>query len=258
LLDNIKLARQQCERYFEYQAFKKVKCHGLTIDQKKKRIERSKRLLKSTHIIEPENILFTDEKIFSLQTPHIPQNDRIYAKHKADIDSAHFLIPIERWPKQFMVWGGISGKGKTELVFIENGVKINSENYKNNILIPHVKPLNEGIFHNINWVFQQDSAPSHSSKSTQSWCQSNLPNFISSEDWPPFSPDLNPCDFWLWGELERRVHKKEHKNLESLKKELIKQWGLITNKECVEAANSFIKRLKACVKAKGNNFEHLL
>ena len=51
---------------------------------------------------------------------------------------------------------------------------------------------------------------------------------------------------------------KKHKTLQSLKLELIKQWGLITNKECMDAANCFIKRLKACVKAKGDNFEHLL
>ena len=100
--------------------------------------------------------------------------------------------------------------------------------------------------------------PSHSSKLTQAWCKSNLPGFISSEEWPPFSPDLNPCDFWLWGELQRRVYMKKHKTLESLKRELIRQWDLITNEECVEATNSFIKRLKACVKTKGDNFEHLL
>ena len=157
-----------------------------------------------------------------------------------------------------MVWGGISGKGKSQLVFIEKGIKINSNIYVNNILIPYVKPLNESIFKNTQWIFQQDSEPSHSSKLTQAWCKSNLPGFISSEEWPPFSPDLNPCDFWLWGELQRRVYMKKHKTLESLRRELIRQWDLITNEECVEATNSFIKRLKACVKTKGDNFEHLL
>ncbi|GBL93848.1 hypothetical protein AVEN_153614-1 [Araneus ventricosus] len=24
--------------------------------------------------------------------------------------------------------------------------------------------------------------------------------------WPPRSPDLNPCDFWLWGFLKDRVY----------------------------------------------------
>ncbi|GBL97863.1 hypothetical protein AVEN_87314-1, partial [Araneus ventricosus] len=24
--------------------------------------------------------------------------------------------------------------------------------------------------------------------------------------WPPCSPDLNPCDFWLWGFLKDRVY----------------------------------------------------
>ena len=157
-----------------------------------------------------------------------------------------------------MVWGGISGKGKSQLVFIEKGIKINSNIYVNNILIPYVKPLNESIFKNTQRIFQQDSGPSHSSKLTQAWYKSNLPGFISSEECPPFSPDLNPCDFWLWGELQTRVDMKKHKTLESLKGELIRQWDLITNEECVEATNSFFKRLNACVKTKDDNFKNLL
>ena len=25
--------------------------------------------------------------------------------------------------------------------------------------------------------------------------------------WPPLSPDINPCDFWLWGFLNHHVNK---------------------------------------------------
>ena len=185
-------------------AFKKTKCHRLTTEQKKKRFTRSKKLLKSTHVIDPENILFSDEKIFQLEAPYVPQNQRVYAKNKEDLNSDDLVAPSTTWPQQVMVWGGISGKGKTELVFVEKGVKINSENYMNNILIPYLNPLNQSIFKNIQWIFQQDSAPSHSSKSTQAWCRENLPGFISSEEWPPFSPDLNPCDFWLWGGVTKK------------------------------------------------------
>ncbi len=39
-------------------------------------------------------------------------------------------------PKGFMVWGGVSSKGKTTLRFVEPGAKINSTYYIKNILQP--------------------------------------------------------------------------------------------------------------------------
>ncbi|KAI6659792.1 hypothetical protein LOD99_10647 [Oopsacas minuta] len=37
-----------------------------------------------------------------------------------------------------------------------------------------------------------DGAPAHTSNATQAWFRSNNPNFIRKEEWPPYSPDLNP------------------------------------------------------------------
>ena len=64
---------------------------------------------------------------------------------------------------------------------------------------------------------QQDSAPSHKAKMTSEWLKLNVPDFISTEEWPASSPDLNPMDFCIWSILESRVCAKPHKNIESLK-----------------------------------------
>ena len=37
--------------------------------------------------------------------------------------------------------------------------------------------------------------------------------------WPPYSPDLNPCDFYLWGYLKNKVYTSPTpKTTEELKK----------------------------------------
>ena len=44
------------------------------------------------------------------------------------------------------------------------------------------------------WVFQQDSAPPHRAKDTVSYLKENTPDFISPDEWPVSSPDINPFD----------------------------------------------------------------
>jgi len=59
-------------------------------------------------------------------------------------------------------------------------------------------------------------------KTTQEWLQRNIPAFISAEDWPSGSPDLNRWDYKLWAVLEDMACQKRHNNLDSLKRSLMK------------------------------------
>ena len=68
-----------------------------------------------------------------------------------------------------MVWAGVSFHGKTKLYFIKPGVKINSTYYINNVLKPFLAYDAKKLFSDGNYVFHQDSAPSHVSKKTQDY-----------------------------------------------------------------------------------------
>jgi len=43
-----------------------------------------------------------------------------------------------------------------------------------------------------NWKL--DGAPSHTAKLAQNWIATNCSDFISKDEWPPNSPDLNSLD----------------------------------------------------------------
>ncbi|GFU07433.1 histone-lysine N-methyltransferase SETMAR [Trichonephila clavipes] len=61
----------------------------------------------------------------------------------------------------------------------------------------------------------QDGAPPHITR-----CVTDVPKHHFTEErvisrqfrhlWPPRSPDLNPCDFWLWGHLKQLVAEIVH------------------------------------------------
>ena len=74
------------------------------------------------------------------------------------------------------------------------------------------------------WVFQQDTAPGHKAKETQQWLRDHFPEFTTTKQWPPYSPDLNPLDYSIWGYLESKACEKPHKTIKSLKRAIKKAW----------------------------------
>ena len=68
-----------------------------------------------------------------------------------------------------MVWGGVTESVRSPLVFVEQGIKLNQENYQNDILVGSLLPWAKEHFKKHPWTFQLDSALSHGAKKTQEW-----------------------------------------------------------------------------------------
>jgi len=85
-----------------------------------------------------------------------------------------------------MSWFGeaVSHHGVISLLFCKKGVKTGAWVYQEDVLQGVVKPLNTTVFNGQKWVFQQDSAPAHKTKTTQEWLQRNVPAFIGAGVWP--------------------------------------------------------------------------
>ncbi|VDL84590.1 unnamed protein product [Nippostrongylus brasiliensis] len=104
-----------------------------------------------------------------------------------------------------MVWAAITSDSKSDLVFVEQGVKIDSSLYLEDISEKTLIPWTRNQFGGRSFVFRQDGAPAHKSKEVQGWLQRALPDSISSSEWPPYSPDLNPLDYAIWDILSLRA-----------------------------------------------------
>ena len=123
-----------------------------------------------------------------------------------------------------MVWGAVTKSVRSPLVFVEQGIKLNQENYQNDILVGSLLPWAKGHFKKRPRTFQLDSAPSHGAKKMQEWLyQPMFPTLFPKRKGPPSSPDLNLLDFGIWGYLESKVS-ATHKSLEALKMKLRKEW----------------------------------
>lgn len=235
--------------------YRRVKRHGLTIKNKEERVKRCKLLLKRRGLKSAEKVIFSDEKMWVLEESYNSQNDRVYSLSIKDIPTNVRMVNRYQNSSATMVWGAVSHRGKLPLKFIRKDIKIDSAYYQSKILIAHMKPEADRLYPEGGWIFQQDSAPAHKAKVNQEWLRSNSPDFISTQEWPASSPDLNPLDYFVWGKLQAIVNSKQHRSLESLERTLLREWEKLPMEEVRAAIASWRNRLQAVIDQGGDRFE---
>jgi hypothetical protein len=124
------------------------------------------------------------------------------------------------------VWCTLSSIRVIEPYFFEEGgvtVTVNANPYCNmleNCLRPKIDECGEE--HNLeDFWFQEDGATSHTARRPHAILKEVFPGRVVSlheaVQWPPRSPDLSLCDFFLWGYLKAAVFKHRPQSLDQLK-----------------------------------------
>jgi len=94
---------------------------------------------------------------------------------------------------------------KNKIFFIDpQRTKVNQKTYSY-FLKTSMLPECRCLYPDNDFVFLQDSAPSHRAKATQNFLRDNMPDFISSQEWSQHSPDLNPLDYSVWDIVQKLV-----------------------------------------------------
>ena len=106
-----------------------------------------------------------------------------------------------------MVSSAVCWFGATKSFFVnENGIKVNKENYFKN-LKRQLFPAIEKLVKRNDWIFVQDSAPSHRSNLVQDFLEKSLKrHFVKCVEWPPSSPNVNPLDYFFWDLVKTKVY----------------------------------------------------
>ena len=143
-----------------------------------------------------------------------------------------------------MVWASFSLLRTSNIVFIDG--RMNSIGYQA-LLEEHLPYMAQ--WPNIQFTFQQDNAPVHSSASTRRWL---LDNNVSVLGWPARSPDFNPIEN-LWGVLARAVYaeSRQFSNVEQLKEAIQHEWSKITQTQLENLVHSMKNRLVEVLKRNG-------
>lgn len=100
------------------------------------------------------------------------------------------------------------------------------------------------------FIIHQDNASPHTSNITLA--------FLFDQDLlahPRYSPDLAPCDFWLFPTLKKKLRGIKHRNLNILKASVKTALKSIDADEFQGAMIKWITRWRKCIAAEGNYFE---
>ncbi|GFX88061.1 transposable element Tcb2 transposase [Trichonephila clavipes] len=122
----------------------------------------------------------------------------------------------------WMVWGGISIGGRTDLHIIRNGT-LTGRRYADEILRPHVIAYAGAI--GDSFVFQDDNARPHRARLVENMLEAQT---IQRREWPACSSVLNPIEN-VWDMLGRRIAARPRPpaTVRDLEIALLEEWNSI-------------------------------
>lgn len=223
-------------------------CHRLLQPDFQKRVDFAEWYFKTSDISH-DRIICTDEAYFYLTEPSNKQNNRLWlnAKPQEGIER-----PLHE--QKILVFCAISAAKVYGPYFFSTSV--NQHNYLS-MLQDWFWPKHLRTDSYKKYYFQQDGATPHTANLVQNWMREKMgKKFMDKSKWPPRSPDLNPCDYFLWGYLKQEVYNPLPKNLEELKVNIERETQKIPKNMLNSTFLNFEKRLNLVINAKGGHIEN--
>lgn len=97
-----------------------------------------------------------------------------------------------------------------------------------------------------------DNASAHKAKVTVTYLEEQGVQVLPH---PPYSPDLAPCDFWLFPLMKQNLSGRKFTRIQDLGKAVKSQLHTIPESEYRNAFDSWLRRLTLCVQRGGEYFE---
>lgn len=200
-----------------------------------------------------------------------------------DDDQARRLRSRPKHPAKIHIWGGISARGTTDLVIFSGNQRLDSKMYCQILERSYLRFANKRyhgmLFYSCSNAsllpehacvigfakLVHDNAPAHKSSFTAQWMQANG---VSTLEWPPESPDLNPIElvrgnmkehFFVWFTytyLPTYVHsfrKQKVTTIEDLKKAAKDYWRGLTPEMCWRYICGMLWRMEKILEASEGN-----
>lgn len=207
-------------------------------------------------------ILWSDEAKFPLIATPNRQNTRYWTETSSDVPI--FEMPVNC--PSITVFAAFNGQFLLPpYFFLENGkpTTVNGERYRlmiTEFLIPELKKRK----YFSKTIFMQDGAPSHTATETKQLLHKHFgDDKVISKGfpmaWPPYSPDLTPCDFWFWDLIKSSVYFfPPPESVMELQNRIESAFVSVTQEQLQAAQSSVKTRIEFCRNMNGSHLENVL
>ena len=207
-----------------------------------------------------KRILFTDESCFTRRGITNCHNYHIYAdRNPHTLRPRHFQTEFK-----INVWMGIIDSHLIGPYRMPE--KLNGRNYLHfleNILPELLENVPLALRQEM--IFMHDGAPPHFALPERQFLNTAYPErwFGRGADapmsWLPRSPDLNPCNFFLWGALKTKVYETRINSIDELWNRIVNAANLLREQNAMQRVIfNFSRRVEICQDQYGRHIEHLL
>ena len=158
------------------------------------------------------NILWSDEANFHIGGFVNHHNSHFWAR-----ENPKNCVEKPSQKRKITVWCGMTADRIVGPVIFRDTV--NGDRYLE-MLENQVWPVVSSWQNHRRLIFMQDGAPPHYRTDVREWLDTHFPNRwlgrAGPMEWPARSPDLTPCDFFLWGYTKEKVYSSNPKTLDEL------------------------------------------
>jgi transposase len=221
--------------------------HALTEAQKIQRVDLSRNLrdtLQSQKFSDFADIITGDESWFLYDYP--------YTSFWMDADAPRVEIPkvtISTKKTMLVVWWGVDCTPVLKLV--ERGKGVTATYFIETVLLPLSECQKKRTIAGKKLFIHMDNAPAHRAKATQQYFKEKKLFVIPH---PPYSPDLAPSDFFLFGYLKERMKGRKSSTPEELLENIKKEIEAIPRATKIRVFDDWIHRLETVIASGGEYY----
>lgn len=198
------------------------------------------------------DLITGDEKWFHyFQMPHKEQNKAWVGA--GDQRPTLLRSGFRSRKEMFAVFFGASGP--VAAVMVPNGQNVNAKFYSDVVLPQVIATLEKSQPSRLQTgriLLHHDNASSHTAALTTNFLKQQRIRTIRH---PPYSPDLAPCDFWLFPKLAERMAGRKFERSQDLAHCINAELRALHTSEYRAAFESWIHRHQKCIERGGEYFE---
>ena len=194
-----------------------------------------------------QNLFFSGEAVFHMSGRVTKHNCTIWGPEvPPESDN-------ERESPKVVVWCGMS-KDQVYGPFFFSEPEEREEHYTN-MLRTFLLPLLRRRDRMATTVFQHDGAAAHLGPKVRQFLDDKFPKRWLGRrglvKWAPWSPDLSPVDFYLWGEIKNQVYRSRSKSVAELRTKITSAANSIRLRSLEAAFQEWLKRVDYCLNNQG-------